>query len=339
MSGKREGAVAHIRKEAAAVGNTEVMQYHCILHQENLCAKSLGFADVMKDVVKTVNFIRSHGLTHREFQNFLKEVDAAYGDVPYFTEVRWLSRGKVLKRVFDLREEILDFTTQKGKPAKFFKDREWMAKFAFLVDISAHLSELNLKLQGRQNLAHNMYNHIKAFEVKLSLWQSQIAAKNFAHFPSMRDCQVENTAEFVAELKELKEEFNSRFHDFKVNELKLQIFSNPFGVEIDRVPPEYQMELIEIQTDSELQQAFKELSLIEFYAKKICSEKFPKVRDNALFCSSLFATTYICEQLFSEMKLVKSKLRNRLTDAHLEACLRISNTKLDVNIDGLVKDS
>jgi len=59
----------------------------------------------MKDVVKIVNFIRSRALNHREFKNFLSEIDAEQGDVIYFTDVRWLSRGKVLKRVFDLKKQ------------------------------------------------------------------------------------------------------------------------------------------------------------------------------------------------------------------------------------------
>lgn len=91
-------------------GNDDFFQYHCLLH-------------VMSDLVKTVNFIRVHGLIHREFQGFLVEVGAEYIDVPYFTEDRWLSRGKVLKRVFDLKHEIEQFMEMKGKVVDFLKTR------------------------------------------------------------------------------------------------------------------------------------------------------------------------------------------------------------------------
>jgi hypothetical protein len=52
----------------------------------------------MDVVIKTVNIIRSRGLFHRQFKEYLKEIDSYYGDVIYFSNVRWLSRGKCLER-------------------------------------------------------------------------------------------------------------------------------------------------------------------------------------------------------------------------------------------------
>jgi hypothetical protein len=40
---------------------------------------------------------------------------------------------------------------------------------AFLVDMTQHLNDLNLQLQGRNQLANDIFAHIKAFEVKLRL--------------------------------------------------------------------------------------------------------------------------------------------------------------------------
>ena len=69
----------------------------------------------MQIVLKTVNFIRAKGLNHRQFQEFLKSMDAYYGDIIYFTEIRWLSRGNMLKRFYNLRNEIKSFIESKSK--------------------------------------------------------------------------------------------------------------------------------------------------------------------------------------------------------------------------------
>ena len=48
-----------------------IATFHCIIHQQNLCAKFLKFKHVMDPVIKAVNFIRAQGLNHRQFLNFL----------------------------------------------------------------------------------------------------------------------------------------------------------------------------------------------------------------------------------------------------------------------------
>jgi hypothetical protein len=53
----------------------------------------------MDIVISTVNYIRRNGLTHRQFQYFLEDIETECGDV-YYSAVRWLSRGAVLKRFF-----------------------------------------------------------------------------------------------------------------------------------------------------------------------------------------------------------------------------------------------
>lgn len=70
----------------------------------------------MQIVIKCVTFIRARGLNHRQFQDYLKIMEADSGDVVYFSEVRWLSRGKMLKICYDLRNEIKSFMESKGKP-------------------------------------------------------------------------------------------------------------------------------------------------------------------------------------------------------------------------------
>ena len=98
MAGEREVLVKLIENNAIAAQNSCLMKYHCIVHQENLCTQALKMDNVMQIIIKTVNFLKAKGLSHHQFQEFLKSTDADYGDIIYFLEVRWLNRGQMLKR-------------------------------------------------------------------------------------------------------------------------------------------------------------------------------------------------------------------------------------------------
>ena len=56
---------------------------------------------VVDPVVKVVDFIRVRGLNHRQFITLLEDCDSDHRGVPYHTAVRWLSVGKVLRRVWN----------------------------------------------------------------------------------------------------------------------------------------------------------------------------------------------------------------------------------------------
>uniref|UniRef100_A0A3B1JNM5 HAT C-terminal dimerisation domain-containing protein n=1 Tax=Astyanax mexicanus TaxID=7994 RepID=A0A3B1JNM5_ASTMX len=59
---------------------------------------------------------------------------------------------------------------------------------------------------------------------------------------------------------------------------------------------------------------------------------------NAQKWISMFGSTYICEQMFSLMKLNKSPLRTRLTDENLQAVFRHATTSLEPDINQLVSE-
>jgi hypothetical protein len=76
----------------------------------------------------------------------------------------------MLKRVHDLKLEINLFLNMKGKSFPQITDHDWMCNFAFCVDITHYLNELNSNLLGTNQLTNEMFAKIKAFESKLRLW-------------------------------------------------------------------------------------------------------------------------------------------------------------------------
>lgn len=337
MVGATRGLVGRLNGEFEERGLAPPIQVHCLIHQQALCCKVLKWASVMKVVVHCVNFIRKNGLKHRQFQAFLSELESAHQDVLYYTEIRWLSRGKVLRRFYDLLPEINTFLQSKGETVRELTEPEWKWDLAFLTDVTEMLNHLNLQLQGKGNLISDMYSHIKAFEVKLQLLVRQVQKLDFTHLPATQShCAEKPAAPFpVAKCKDalemLQREFSVRFRELHVNNKEIRLFQNPFATDIDDALPSLQFELAELQNCDVLKDAFKPDCLIQFYAA-LPEGTYPNIKQHALKMCTVFGSTYICEQTFSRMKQIKNPTRNRLSDEHLHHNLRLATTRLHPDI-------
>ena len=124
------------------------------------------------------------------FQALVDEVDVHYGDLLYFCEVRWPSRGAMLSHVCDLQKVVATSLRQKNLPyADQFFDPRWLARLALLTDITAHLNALNVKLQGKDILVTDMHAYITAFDVgKPGIVEAQLAKGQLEHFPRLAAC-------------------------------------------------------------------------------------------------------------------------------------------------------
>ena len=340
MTGRKSGVCTKFKEKVqTANGGREFWTFHCILHQEALCCKSLKMDNIMDVVIRTVNFIRSRGLNHRQFDSLLREKDHNYG-LPYHTEVRWLSRGAVLRRFFDLREEIEQFMEKKGKPLLEFQSEKWMQDFAFMVDVTEHLNNLNKMLQGRSKVVTQYYDSVRSFKLKLSLWETQLAESNAAHFPCLRDmCATQHVADmkrFKDKITGLTQEFEQRFQVFGELKKDFKVFCSPFTVNAFDLPINIQLEIIDLQCDSDLKGKFAAVGLDTFYQHLLPG--YPNLTALAAKVLCMFGTTYLCEQVFSVMSINKTKLRSRLTHKHLNDILKLAATEnVTPDIDALVK--
>ncbi|KAF7649326.1 hypothetical protein LDENG_00143290, partial [Lucifuga dentata] len=103
-------------------------------------------------------------------------VGPAYDDLLWHNNVRWLSKGRVLERFWAIRKDLEMFLTeQKNAKAKqylaFLHNESKMELVAFLVDITCHLNELNLKLQGKGNSVCDLMSAVHSFERQLEIFR------------------------------------------------------------------------------------------------------------------------------------------------------------------------
>ncbi|KAG0712988.1 General transcription factor II-I repeat domain-containing protein 2 [Chionoecetes opilio] len=246
----------------------------------------------------------------------------------------------MLSRVCDLQQEIATFLRQKNLPgADHFSNPQWIARLALLTDISTHLNDLNVKLQGKNILVIDMYSHITAFEVKLRLWEAQLAAGQFMHFPRIAACAPDdvdlNTC--VGVVTSLREEFASCFTGVRPLAPGFKLFTSPFDFPMDEAPAPLQMELVELQCNDELKAKYRTVSPLSFFRDLVLpSNKFSNYIEHVKRIVAMFGSTYCCEQLFSKMKYTKSRIRSQLSDRHLNDIPLLSTSSIDPDIESLL---
>ena len=67
-------------------------------------------------------------------------------------EVRWLSKGRTLVRLVELKKQVFTFLKDEGSElVKFFENEAFLARLAYLTDIFEELRALDLSMQAKQN--------------------------------------------------------------------------------------------------------------------------------------------------------------------------------------------
>jgi hypothetical protein len=309
---------------------------HCMIHRFALATKTLPklLQEVLDSLIKIVNYIKSSALNTRLFKEFCKDMNSDHEALLFYTAVRWLSKGNVVERVFELKDELKSFLEMQRKQEFLinFNDEAWIQRVAYLSDIFGQLNKLNLKLQGKDMHIIHFRDNLQTFVSKLGNWRRKANLGNFAMFEHLCTTAEASEAGIVENLKEeigdhlqfLETEMQRYFPELSEDEAA--VVRNPFHALLDvaDVPDEVQDEFLELRNDSTARDLFQEKTLTEFWCAM--RRSYPNVALLAFRVLVPFASTYLCESGFSTLLQIKTKARNRL-DVQDDMRLALTNTQ------------
>ena len=259
MTGSIKGVVSRIKKE-----NPECSNSHCALHRHQLATKGMPpeLSNVLDDVIKIVNFVKSRPLKARIFSVICKEMGSIHCNLLLHTSVRWLNRGKVLAKVFELRNKLLIFFEENkfGLSCRLHEPK-WLQYLSYMADIFGKLNDFNLSLQGKYTTVFSVKDNATAITRKLKFWCENVKIDDFACFSLLQNFFGDNNltidqsvkSDIVRHLQELQNSFLLYFPKGMFN---CDWVRNPFSCSTARFTGKTMEEFIELSSDGNLKLQF-----------------------------------------------------------------------------------
>ena len=142
MFGRKSGFQSYVKAVSP-----EIIFTHFFVHRFALCAKVLPpeLLSCLQQIVKIVNFVKTSSLNTRLFANLCADLGSDHKCLLSYTEVRWLPRGNMTRRVFELRNVLLKFYKQRNHNFKNdLANTEFLSRLAYLSDIFDTLYHMNM---------------------------------------------------------------------------------------------------------------------------------------------------------------------------------------------------
>eukprot|EP00064_Thunnus_orientalis_P006927 superscaffoldBa00000745_g6946 len=151
-----------------------------------------------------------------------------------------------------------------------------MAHVTFLCDITNHLNQLNLQLQGGDANVGLLFEKVDAFRVNLDLFLADIGGK-ILYLPTPHDTPTNKTvlSPMIVLLKSLEDNFSTRFNNVKILGQVLLFVHNPFAVAVTvtgSCPADAKSVLSAIDEDT------FQLEMVQLQTNNVPKAKFRKER-------------------------------------------------------------
>ena len=156
----------------------------------------------------------------------------------------------MLSRVESLKEEMAEFFSRTGSNIRYqvlaakLTDQEWLVKLAYLSDVFNRLNELNKSLQGSHNTVIDFVDKLRAFLMKLQLWEANASEGKFTMFDNLATILNEKTEvsniqrPVTSHLSSLRNQFQNYFPDLSDLDLKMarRVTHSPWMSKLFQIP-------------------------------------------------------------------------------------------------------
>ena len=193
-------------------------------------------------------------------------------------------------------------------------------------------------MQGVNENILTCSDKLHGFQQKLLLWQNELKLLSLQMFPRSYKNQENVEKGFVIGLAKehltlIQQKYDKYF--FAINTKQYDWIRNPFSANAEmsmkELPLRIRENLSEVKSDRTLRLKFSEVQLDAFWIS--IRDDYKLISDAAIEILLQFCTTYMCEQSFSSLLVIKNDKRSCIKNVDGE--LRVALSRIEPNIERL----